>query len=246
MTTGFLTDSGIRVWSQTVNDETFDVAPHGRLAVRGARLDGCIFSGLHLKEFIFQGCERSVFSGCRFVNCRIDEWHHTFMDFVDCEFESVKIKKWRLDEGDVVDCRFEGAIADAVIWGDTAAKSGIEYRRNRFERNDLSGVDPCSVDFRSGVDLATNVLPGSGGCAPLLVLGCGPQVAQAALDRLGEVPEELRAAAEQYLSVSLWAMHLGSGQKDWFGWPLRSTSPEVWAEVLGLVRTVEAEMSGEH
>ena len=32
MTTGFLTDSGIRVWSQTVNDETFDVAPHGRLA----------------------------------------------------------------------------------------------------------------------------------------------------------------------------------------------------------------------
>ena len=179
MTTGFLTDSGIRVWSQTVNDETFDVAPHGRLAVRGARLDGCIFSGLHLKEFIFQGCERSVFSGCRFVNCRIDEWHHTFMDFVDCEFESVKIKKWRLDEGDVVDCRFEGAIADAVIWGDTAAKPGIEYRRNRFERNDLSGVDPCSVDFRSGVDLATNVLPGSGGCAPLLVLGCGPQVAQA-------------------------------------------------------------------
>lgn len=83
MTTGFLTDSGIRVWSQTVNDETFDVAPHGRLAVRGARLDGCIFSGLHLKEFIFQGCERSVFSGCRFVNCRIDEWHGPSPRIVD-------------------------------------------------------------------------------------------------------------------------------------------------------------------
>ncbi|MEV4459077.1 hypothetical protein [Microbispora sp. NPDC049633] len=68
------------------------------------------------------------------------------------------MKKLMCTATDFIDCVFSGVVKQGQFWGRTPEY--LPRRVNRYDGNDLSGLDFRDVDFRCGVDLTRQTLPG--------------------------------------------------------------------------------------
>jgi hypothetical protein len=100
----------------------------------------CIFEGC---DFAFGAIGNARFTRCSFNRCRLFNLLGTKLEMINCTFPETRIKK----------AVFHRIFASAVP-GRAARNS------NEFSGNDFSTADFIDVDFRGGIELATQVLPG--------------------------------------------------------------------------------------
>jgi len=110
--------------------------------VKQSRLSKCTFTSSHL---LFAGGSNARLEGCTFADCRLEHLFATDLELVDCAFPGTEI-------------------STAVFHGNATPGRLRRSRRkmNEFRGNDFSGAKLLDVDFRGGIDLSVQRLPGDG------------------------------------------------------------------------------------
>jgi hypothetical protein len=128
----------------------------------GSRLEGCLFDRARIESAAFgSGREMSEFIECTFNGARMSMGPGGFARFIRCSFHDVDIRNWLCFAVEMIDCEFSGRLHRAIFNGtvpeDTRAMAGRAY--NEFRGNDFSEFDLIDVTFRTGIDLAKQILP---------------------------------------------------------------------------------------
>jgi hypothetical protein len=161
----------------------------------GSHLRACNFDQTHIQSASFgSGRETSEFVECTFNGARMDMGPGGFSRFVRCSFHDVTIRDWICLSVEMIDCTFSGRLETAIFNGTVPEdeQALIGRARNEFHGNDFSAMDFRDVGFRTGIDLAKQILPS--GEDYLYLPHAASAVAQAKL-RVGSWDDELRRAA---------------------------------------------------
>ena len=134
-----------------------------QLGTIGCRLEGCRFNGVQVEGGVQLGAGRelSEFIECSFDGARMDSGGG-FSRFVRCSFRNADLRGWICLRTEFVDCIFSGRIRKCIFNGTVPEQDRAWVARglNEFHGNDFSAADLIEVDFRTGIDLTQQRLPG--------------------------------------------------------------------------------------
>jgi hypothetical protein len=162
----------------------------------GSHLHACNFDQTQIQSAAFgSGRETSEFVECTFNGARMNIAPGGFSRFVRCSFHNINIQNWICLTVEMVDCTFSGRLETAVFNGSVPEdeRAIIGRASNEFHGNDFSAMDLIDVSFRTGIDLAKQILPSG---EDYLYLPQAPSaVAQAKSSVAAWDDEEMRRAA---------------------------------------------------
>jgi hypothetical protein len=128
------------------------------VSAAGSSFSRSSFTDLNVEDFHFGGVhERSHYIGCSFDRSVIRAVAPGSARFEQCSFLDVTLTEWFCFKVEFVDCRFTGTLKKVVFNGRDDAP---ESKPNDFFGNDFSGATLIDVDFRRGIDLSKQSLPG--------------------------------------------------------------------------------------
>jgi len=148
---------------QQVTRGEFSGQADGYFGAVGCTFDDCNFSNMKLRQFTFAGgTEPTRYRRCRFDGSRIQHVIAGLARFESCSFLDVDINRLFSHAAEFVDCVFSGVLRSSVFFGRVFETCREDTSRvvNEFRGNDFSAMRFIDVDFRQGVDLAKQRLPG--------------------------------------------------------------------------------------
>lgn len=128
----------------------------------GSQFESCSFEGTRIGHGYFgAGQAASRYVDCIFDGVRAHFGAGGYARFERCSFRDVLLEDWFCFAVELVDCTFTGRLRRAFFNGSVRETDVpvVGRVRNEFTGNDFAKMDFEDVDFRTGIDLASQTLP---------------------------------------------------------------------------------------
>jgi hypothetical protein len=178
----------------------------------GSTFEQCRFDRARLTSLSFgSGTLTSLYRSCTFDGAHFDMFAAGFARFEDCSFRDVRIRNWQCTAVELINCTFTGRLTRSYFHG-TVPEQERQYTgrvHNEFHGNDFSGAELYDTDFRSGIDLTRQRLPGG---PQYLYIADAPRVI-AEVRRRVAVMEELEQRKELMPLLKVFEPIVAAGQQ---------------------------------
>lgn len=142
-------------------DYHFTRARYAKIHLVATELRDCLFEDVRTDYWAVSGDlqVRSRVANCDFVRCDLKANLITNVTFENCRFRECTLRNWGNIGADYLGCTFSGAILSG-FFDAHLSRVNPAYSAGLVIDNDFTQADLVDVDFRGGVDLFRQSLPG--------------------------------------------------------------------------------------
>ncbi|MGC2028528.1 MAG: hypothetical protein WA642_00760 [Steroidobacteraceae bacterium] len=154
----------LTIHSESRADVVFENVRWDAISVIASNLVGCTFKDVHAESVnLGEGLTQSTYTDCIFEGCNFAFGAIGNVRLARCSFNRCRLFNFIGTKLEMIDCTFpETRIQKAVFHRifHSAVPGHIARDSNEFSGNDFSAANLIDVDFRGGIELEKQVLPG--------------------------------------------------------------------------------------